>query len=184
MTRTVLTVAVAATVALGLVPAIAIAVDARRQALPCAEVPGVPQPFEGDEHLPRDGAPHRPYRTVPPTSGPHSPKVFAPGVYRRPVAAEMQVHFLEHGHVLIQYPPATPAAEVAVLERVARRHPRTAAVAPNPEVLQGIALTAWQRLHRLPHADAGTIEAFIETFIEKVSGRYAHGWQDGAGDCV
>ncbi|SCG50533.1 DUF3105 domain-containing protein [Micromonospora halophytica] len=149
-------------------------------ALSCDRVPGTPQPFEGERHIPYEGAPHEPYRTMPPTSGPHSPRVVVPGIYRDPVPAELQVHVLEHGHVLVQYAPDVPAADVDALERLGRRHPRDVVVAPYPALGQGIGLTGWQRLHRLDRLD----ERAVEEFVTKVAGRYDHGWQDGATDCV
>ncbi len=78
-----------------------------REALPCTEVPGTPQAFEGNRHLAYQNAPHDPYRTSPPTSGPHSPRVVIPGIYRAPIPPELQVHILEHGHVLLQYAATT-----------------------------------------------------------------------------
>ena len=89
-------------------------------ALPCDRLPGTAQPFEGDRHIAYEGAPHEPYRTVPPTSGPHSPRVVVPGIYRDAVPEELQVHALEHGHVLVQYAPDVPPGDVEKLERLGR----------------------------------------------------------------
>ncbi|WP_117211926.1 DUF3105 domain-containing protein [Allorhizocola rhizosphaerae] len=155
-------------------------VSRRAAALPCDQVPGVPQPFEGDRHIPYDGAPHTPYRTVPPTSGWHSARILTPGIYRDPIPEEMQVHVLEHGHVLVQYAPGTSAADIAALERLGRRHPRDVVVAPYPALDQGVALTGWQRLQRLPGVD----EHAVREFITKVARRYDHSWRDGATDCL
>jgi hypothetical protein len=138
--------------------------------LPGREVPVLPSP-----HIPYLGAAHEAYTTLPPTSGPHVPQTVAPGVYREPIPDELQVHALEHGHVLVQYAPATPAGEVRVLEGTARRHPRAVIVAPYPGLEAGIALTAWGRLERLDTLDPGAVEAFVRAF----AGRYDHGWQDG-----
>ncbi|MGC4807509.1 DUF3105 domain-containing protein [Micromonospora sp. DT233] len=149
-------------------------------ALGCDQVPGTPAAFEGNRHVAYDGAPHAPYRTVPPTSGPHSPRVVTPGVYREPVSAELQVHALEHGHVLVQYAPDTSAADVDALERLGRRHPRDVVVAPYPALGHGIGLSGWQRWQRLDGLDV----AAIGDFVTKVAGRYDHSWQHGATDCV
>jgi hypothetical protein len=98
-------------------------------------------------------------------------------VYREPIDHELQVHALEHGHVLVQYAPRTPG--IAELERVARRHPRDVVVAPYARLRSGIALTAWGRIERLERLDRERIERFVAA----LSGRYDHGWQDGAGTC-
>ncbi len=150
------------------------------RALPCDRVPGTPEPFEGDRHIPYEGAPHDPYRTMPPTSGPHSPRVVVPGIYRDPVPEELQVHILEHGHVLVQYAHDVSADDVRALERLGRRHPRDTVVAPYPALGHGIGLTGWQRLQRLDTLD----EQAVDEFITRVAGRYNHGWQDGATDCL
>jgi len=149
-------------------------------ALSCDKVPGVPQAFEGNAHIPYEGAPHEPYKTTPPTSGPHSAQIVAVGVYRDPVPEELQVHGLEHGHVFVQYAPGTSRSDVTALERLGRRHPRDVVVAPHPPLRQGIALTGWQRLQRLDSLD---IEA-IERFVTAVAGRFDHTWQRGATDCL
>lgn len=151
-----------------------------RKALPCNEVPGTPQPFEGNRHLAYQNAPHAPYKTVPPTSGPHSPRVVIPGIYRAPIPPELQVHILEHGHVLIQYAASTSPADIDRLERIGRRHPRDVIVAPYPDLPTGIALTAWQRLEKLDAVDNN----HIEDFVTKVAGRYNHQWRNQATDCL
>jgi hypothetical protein len=139
-------------------------------ALPGQEVPTLPSP-----HIPYLGAPHQPYNSLPPTSGPHVPQTVAPGVYREPIPDELQVHALEHGHILIQYSAATPAGEVRLLEDVARRDLRDVVVAPYGELATGIALTAWGRLEYLDAVDPAAIDVFIRAF----AGRYEHGWRPG-----
>jgi hypothetical protein len=155
-------------------------VAADSQALSCDAVPGEPQPFEGNSHLPYDDAVHPPYKTKPPTSGPHSRRVVTPGIYREPISEELQIHALEHGHVLVQYAPATRAADIETLERIGRRHPRQAIVASYPGLDRGVGLTGWQRIRVLESLD----EKAVDDFITKVAGRYNHGWQNGATDCL
>jgi hypothetical protein len=154
--------------------------SAGSEALSCDEVPGTPQAFEGNGHLPYEGAPHEPYRTVPPTSGPHSARIVAVGVYREPVPGELQVHALEHGHVFLQYGTALSKDGIVALERLGRRFPRDAVVAPHPALDRGIALTGWQRLQRLDGFD----EKAIVRFVTAVAGRFDHTWQRGATDCL
>jgi hypothetical protein len=96
-----------------------------------------------------------------------------PGVYREDIAEEIQVHALEHGHVLVLYAPGTPVDQIRMLESIARRHPRDVVLAPYRKLDQGIALTAWGRLARLDRPDTGLIEHFVRTFAR----RYNHGWK-------
>ncbi|WP_328996312.1 DUF3105 domain-containing protein [Kribbella sp. NBC_01245] len=151
-----------------------------RAALPCDQVPGTPQPFEGDRHIAYESAPHDPYRSKPPTSGPHSPRVVIPGIYRDPIVEELQVHVLEHGHVLLQYGSDVSASDVERLERLGRKHPRDVVVAPYPALGRGIAMTGWQRLQRLDAVD----DQAVEQFVTKVAGRYDHQWRNGATPCT
>ena len=151
-----------------------------KTALPCDQVPGTAEPFEGDNHIAYQGAPHAPYKTMPPTSGPHSPRVVTPGNYRDPIPEELQVHILEHGHVLIQYAADVSPAVVEKIERIGRQHPRDAVVAPYPALGHGIAVTGWQRLQRFDTYD----EAAILNFVTKVANRYNHVWRNKATDCL
>jgi hypothetical protein len=123
-------------------------------------------------HVAYIGASHAAYDSIPPTSGPHVPWTVAPGIYREQIPEELQVHALEHGHILIQYARSTPANERRKLEAFGRSHPRQVIVAPYNRLKSGIALTAWGRLERLTHPDTRR----IETFIDRLSGRYVHGW--------
>jgi hypothetical protein len=117
---------------------------------------------------------------VPPTSGAHLPWTVSPGAYSEEIPEELQVHALEHGHVLVQYAPATPAADVAVLERLANRYPHDVIVAPYGKLSTGIALTAWGRIALMP----GVQPQPIADFITANAGRYDHQWTDGARDCT
>jgi hypothetical protein len=172
--------AIATMAGLGIGVAANVTVTASDSALPCEKVPGTPQAFEGNRHIPYDGAPHEPYKTVPPTSGTHSAQIVAVGIYREPVPEELQVHALEHGHVFIQYAPGTSEVDIAGLERIARRYPRDAYVAPYPALDKGFALTGWQRSQPLDTLDEEAVVRFVTT----VAGRFNHTWQQGATDCL
>lgn len=140
----------------------------------CSRLPGAAVPVVPSiRHIPYPQASHVPYDSVPPTSGPHVPFTVAPGVYREQIADEIQVHALEHGHVLVQYAPNTASSVVDTLEDVARRFPRDVVLAPYDRLRSGIALTAWGRIERLSHPDTGRIDAFVTA----LAGRYAHGWR-------
>jgi hypothetical protein len=140
---------------------------------PVIQGPGEDVPVLTSPHLPYPQAPHIPYNSVPPTSGPHVHQTVMPGVYREEIAEEIQVHALEHGHVLVLYAPRTPVRQVQVLENIVRRHARDVVLAPYSKLGQGIALTAWGRIAPLDRPDPSLIENFIQTF----AGGYNHGWR-------
>lgn len=152
-----------------------LAVRTPAQGRPASNLPGEAVPIMASiRHIPYVGAAHEPYNSVPPTSGPHLPWTVAPGVYQEPIAEELQVHTLEHGHILIQYAPATPKDQIGLLEGMARRYPRDVVLAPYTKLTAGIALTAWGRIERMEQVSPQRIELFIQAF----AGRYNHGPQD------
>ncbi|MEA2383390.1 MAG: hypothetical protein QOH72_3361 [Solirubrobacteraceae bacterium] len=61
------------------------------------------------------------YKTNPPTSGNHNPTPAQDGFYAQgnSPAPENWVHSLEHGRILFQYKPGTPATEVATFRKLA-----------------------------------------------------------------
>ncbi|MFI9389087.1 DUF3105 domain-containing protein [Kutzneria sp. NPDC052558] len=140
---------------------------ADRTGLPGREVPTLDSP-----HIAYEGAPHAPYNSVPPTSGAHLPWAAPPGIYSSPVPDELAVHSLEHGHVDVLYASDTPAAQVAVLQALARERPRDIVLAPYPALSHGIALTAWGRIENLDAADRSAVLGFVDA----LAGRYNHGW--------
>jgi len=153
---------------------------AAAHALTCAELPGRAVPVMHDRHhLAFVDARHVAYDSIPPTSGPHIAFTVAPGPYADPIPDELQVHALEHGHVLIQYAPSLPASQRREVEHLARRHLDAVLVAPYPRLRAGIALTAWGRIDRMGRYDQTRVEAFVAA----LSGRYVHGWKHGAHEC-
>ena len=67
-----------------------------------APLPGTAYPIQGREHIPLD-APHLPYNSNPPTSGPHYESPVPWGVYDHELPDEQLVHNLEHGGVWVSY---------------------------------------------------------------------------------
>lgn len=145
----------------------------------CDELPGDAVRILDSPHIPHIDAEHEEYASKPATSGPHLPWTIAPGVYREPVRPELQVHALEHGHVIVQYGSGVSAVDIEELEAVTRRHVRDVIVAPSPDLGRGVALTAWARLERLDRVDGPRVERFIKL----LAGRYEHGWRGGAEAC-
>ncbi|MGW5680689.1 DUF3105 domain-containing protein [Nonomuraea sp. NPDC003754] len=143
---------------------------------PC--LPGLEVPVLDSPHIPEaEGAGVR-YNSQPPTSGPHFAFTVATGIYDSPVPPGLYVHAMEHGHVVIHYSPDTPPARVDALKRIARRYGADVVMFPDPAMGGGIALTAWGRLDRMIEPD----EPRISAFIERLSGRYVHGWSNPT-DC-
>lgn len=136
---------------------------------PC--LPGTAVPIMASPHIAPSEAHTVRYNSEPPTSGPHYSFVAATGIYPEPVPDGLAVHALEHGHVVIDYGVDTPAADLAALVAVAKRHPADVLLRPRAG-LTGVALTAWSRLDRLDAFD----RTRIEIFIERLAGRYDHGW--------
>jgi hypothetical protein len=118
------------------------------------------------------------YNSLPPTSGPHLGFTVATGIYREPLPEGLTVHAMEHGHVVIQYPPDPPRDLVRQLERLAKRYGNDVILAPYPPLDRGIALTAWGRIEVLDRWD----EHRASEFIEQLRNRYDHGWTR-ATDC-
>ncbi len=122
-------------------------------------------PSLGNAHLSNLSAPHVPYNSDPPTSGPHTYYLAKWGIHDRPLPKEEQVHNLEDGGVIIQYncPDGCPEL-VERLKAIARRYD-TLILAPYPGMDRRIALTAWQRLHKFNDFDERRIVRFIDAHI-------------------
>jgi len=158
---------------------------------PADNGPGRAVPLLGNDHVQSPSAPHIPYNSAPPTSGPHLPWVAKWGVHTTPILRELQVHNLEDGGVVVQYNCPQPCPElVAKLEKLAATYQEKAAaeraavspllknadqpprsrydhliVAPYPDMKPKIALTAWGRIDTLETYDEGRITRFIEAYI-------------------
>jgi hypothetical protein len=166
-------------VAMHLVPAVELA-EVSGSVYPCKDLPGRAVAPQKPRHLSYLGEPHVAYNSSPPTSGPHMPWLITAGVYRRPIPQEYQVHLLEHGKVLVQYPIGDPAGARTDLERFARRRPDIVVAAPSSDVQRGVALTAWQRIHLMRAYDSRAIERFVSALAR----RYDHGRPRNVSDCA
>ena len=127
-------------------------------------------PIQGANHVPR-GAPHEPYSTTPPTSGPHWSATAEWGVSSVPIANELQVHNLEHGGVMLQYRCDCPET-IALLEQFAdpaTGYPVLVIAAPYPDMTADVALTAWGQMLELSAEEVtpDRVRAFIEAFIDR-----------------
>jgi hypothetical protein len=118
------------------------------------------------------GAPHPPYNSNPPTSGPHLGDLARWGVHQQPIPDELQVHNLEDKGVVIQYHcnPECPEL-VEKLAAIVKRYNEYVLLAPRPNLDRRIALTAWGKIDKFDDFD----EARIERFIRKFRGIDHHG---------
>ncbi len=161
------------------------------QSAPSDGGPGRAVPTLGNEHVSSPSAPHVPYNTSPPTSGPHLQWTAKWGVHTTPILRELQVHNLEDGGVVIQYKCQAPCPGlVGNLEALAARYQAKAdadrakvspllkkpeepvrsrydhlIVAPYPDMEHTIVLTAWGRIDELDQYDEARIVKFIEAYI-------------------
>lgn len=85
---------------------------------------------------------------------------------------ELQVHALEHGHVLIAYARSADAAAVRAMEGFAVLYSHEVLVASVDGLPIAVVLTAWGRIERLAAFDETAVDRFVRAF----AGRYAHGW--------
>jgi hypothetical protein len=118
------------------------------------------------------------YDTNPPTSGPHNPVPAQDGVYSagNEPAKENWVHSLEHGRVLFQYKPGTPAADVAKLRSLAEEPLNdspgyhTLVFQNNTDMRAQFALVAWTKsltCDRLTDASMDVMRSFREQYTDK-----------------
>ncbi|HJU86457.1 MAG TPA: DUF3105 domain-containing protein [Gemmatimonadota bacterium] len=127
------------------------------------EAPGARLADQGNLHIPTLDAPHEPYNSDPPTSGPHVGYIAPWGVHTRPIPRELQVHNLEDGGVLVQYSCDCPDV-VDKLAAIVRKYDRFVILAPYPAMKSRIALTAWTRIDTMEEVDAPRITRFIEAY--------------------
>lgn len=108
------------------------------------------QDEQGRDHI-DVGAPHEPYTTNPPTSGPHYNSAglgpVQTGFYEDASEAppEGVIHNLEHGQIVIYYNPDAPTEVIADIELAVRTEPAATVAAPFAGIEGGanLVLTAW-----------------------------------------
>jgi hypothetical protein len=128
-----------------------------------ADLPGSKMPDQGNLHIAREGDPHEPYNSDPPTSGPHLSYLAPWGVHTRPIPPELQVHNLEDGGVLVQYNCECPDL-VGKLQAIVRKYDKFVILAPYPSMKTRIALTAWTRIDTMEDLDEKRVVRFIEAY--------------------
>ena len=159
--RTAIVIAVVALLVAGAAAAVLAARGGVFGARTTAELPGTHLADQGHRHIASLDAPHEPYNSDPPTSGPHVGYIAPWGIHTRPVPRELQVHNLEDGGVVVQYNCDCPDV-VEQLSAIVRKYDRFVILAPYPSMKTRIALTAWRRLDTMDEVDAARITRFIE----------------------
>jgi hypothetical protein len=144
-----------------------VAPDRVSSCLPGTAVPILPSP-----HVSQAAIASARYDSSPPTSGPHFPFVVAPGIYDGPIPDGLALHAMEHGHIVVHYAAGIPPRDLESLRRLAKRYSRDVVLAPYPNLSAPLVLTAWARIDRLTSFD----ESRVAAFVEKLRGRYNHGW--------
>jgi uncharacterized protein DUF3105 len=85
------------------------------------------------------------YNTSPPTSGNHYPSPAPAGGYKDPIPNEVQVHNLEHGHIMVQHRGLT-GDQIDALELVVTKDAKMVVMAPYPDMDAAVAFTSWGKL--------------------------------------
>lgn len=153
-------IAIGAGVAVMVVAGIAI------QAIRQANMPGESFKSQGNVHLASLVAPHVPYNSNPPTSGPHMSSVAAWRSYTEPVEDEYLVHNMEDAGVILWYAMGTEEENlnhVGLLEEVSRGYNRII-IAPRQDLDSQYVLTAWTRLQRFDEIDSEGMVRFIDAY--------------------
>ena len=126
------------------------------------ELPGVSeQTYEGRDHF--ESGQTVAYATATPTSGTHAASSPRCGIYNQQMPAEIAVHSLEHGAVVIWYQRSLVAEEVSGLEAIVNRFDDRVILSPNAELIQPVVATGWNRLKAYDGADS-ELEQFIDTY--------------------
>lgn len=125
---------------------------------------------QGRNHI-RQGEPHAPYNSNPPSSGPHNGSPTAWGVYDETVEAETLVHNLEHGGVIVHYKDLKDD-EIEKLEELIESYPDRGQgsgviLNPNPDIEKPVAMAAWQRTRACDRLSVPVAKAFVEEFCAK-----------------
>ena len=134
--------------------------------------PGRKMPDRGQTHVPQGTA--ITYEEYPPTSGPHWPVVAKWGVYPEPVPAEVFVHNLEHGGVVLLYNCGSPCPDVVrQLQEIFAGLPKSkhghvkVVISPNTRIKTRFALLAWARLEEFDKLDRERVVHFVRARQDK-----------------
>jgi hypothetical protein len=121
-------------------------------------------PIEGRQHVEPGSTVD--YRTSPPTSGDHYPDPADPGFYSGPLPAEMLLHNLEHGQIVIWYRPDAPQETIDDLEMIVAQQPVATLAVPYQDLPgdRNLVLTAWGASVECDAVSQDAVDRFRERF--------------------
>ena len=117
---------------------------------------------EGATHIARDKS-HLPYKSNPPTSGPHWVGVAGAGIKTEPVPDELVLHSMEHGATVVWYRDNLEQSEIDRIKKIFASSSGKKIMLPRKNLDVPVALTSWGYLLKLKTIDEKTIKDFIET---------------------
>ena len=104
------------------------------------------------------------YNSFPATSGPHAADWVIWNAYSQPLPALNLVHNLEHGGIVVQFGPDLPEEDLQAVAEWYLEDPVALVLAPQPELEDRIALTAWTHLMTCDGFDVEEFTAFRDEF--------------------
>lgn len=114
------------------------------------------------------------YNTSPPTNGKHAGRWEATGVQTAPIQNEVQVHNLEHGHVIVSYKPDVDQAFIDKLEELAKADNTRIVVAPYNTMEAKLAVTSWARISTCNEVKDSFLD-FARAYIDFYKGKGPEG---------
>jgi hypothetical protein len=125
------------------------------------QLAGTEEPDAGRGHIPV-GSSHDPYKSNPPTSGPHYEQPAAWGSYDHALPDEQLIHNLEHGGIWISYKPDVDAETKAKIVDLAAQYSQSVVVTPRADNPHPIEVASWRRLLDLDVFNRDQILDFIK----------------------
>lgn len=124
-------------------------------------------PSEGQRHV----SPPVEYKANPPHSGDHAEVAAEDQAFTEAPATEGLVHSLEHGRIVVQFRPGTPAEVRGALKALYDEDPYHVILTPNATKMPyAVAATAWRRTLTCEQAGPGiydAIRAFRDSYRDR-----------------
>ena len=117
---------------------------------------------EGAQHI-KEGESHEPYKSNPPTSGPHWVGVAGAGIKNEIVPDELMLHSMEHGAAVVWYREDLEQSEIEKIKEAFNSASGKKIMLARKDLDVPVALTSWNYLLKLETIDVEKIKEFIET---------------------